>query len=80
MISHDLYECSNDIIHSGDIQIITAIARLLKPFIVKYFCKITRRYIGKLRREDIRVLKNTFNYPKNCQNREEKLNYKTIGV
>jgi hypothetical protein len=31
-------------------------------------------------REDIRVLKNTFNYPKNCQNREEKLNYKTIGV
>jgi hypothetical protein len=24
--------------------------------------------------------KNTFNYPKNCQNREEKLNYKTIGV
>ena len=32
----------------GDIQIIAAIAGLLKPFVVKYFCKIVRRHIGKL--------------------------------
>jgi hypothetical protein len=29
-------------------------------------------------REDIG--KNTFNDPKNCQNREHKLNYKTVGI
>jgi hypothetical protein len=31
-------------------------------------------------REDIRVLKDAFNDPKNCQNREQKLNYKIVGV
>jgi hypothetical protein len=47
MIFHDLHECSDEIIHSGDIQIIAMISRLLKPFVVKYFYKITRRYISK---------------------------------
>jgi hypothetical protein len=49
MISHDLHECFDEIIHSGDTQIIAAIAGLLKPFVVKYFYKITRRHLGKLR-------------------------------
>jgi hypothetical protein len=31
-------------------------------------------------REDIRELKNAFYDPKNCQNRKQKLNYKTVGV
>jgi hypothetical protein len=48
MISHVLHECSNEIIHSGNIYIIAAIAGLLKPFVVKNFCKITRRHIDKL--------------------------------
>jgi hypothetical protein len=48
MIPYDLHECSNRIIHSGEIEIIPTIAGLLKPFVVKYFYKITRRHIGKL--------------------------------
>jgi hypothetical protein len=42
MISHVLYEYSDEIIHSGNIYIIVAIAELLKPFVVKKFYKITR--------------------------------------
>jgi hypothetical protein len=48
MKSHDLYECSDEIIHNGDIEIIGAIAGLPKSFVVKYFYKITTRHIGKL--------------------------------
>ena len=33
-----------------------------------------------MEREDIWVLQNTFNDPKNYKNREQKLNYKTVGV
>jgi hypothetical protein len=47
MISHVSHECSEEIIYSGDIYIIAAIAGLLKPFVVKIFCKITRRHIDK---------------------------------
>jgi hypothetical protein len=31
-------------------------------------------------REDIRMVKNAFKDPKNCQNNEYKLNHKTVGV
>jgi hypothetical protein len=31
-------------------------------------------------KEDIRVVKNAFKDPKNCQNREYKLNYEILGV
>jgi hypothetical protein len=47
MISHVSHECSEEIIYSGDIYIIAAIAGLLKPFVVKNFCKTTRRHIDK---------------------------------
>jgi hypothetical protein len=47
-MSHDLHECFDEIIHSGNIYIIAAIARLLKPFVTKKFYKITRRHFGKL--------------------------------
>ena len=33
-----------------------------------------------MKREDIRVVKNAFKDPKNCQNREQKLNYHIVGV
>jgi hypothetical protein len=48
MIFHVLHECSDEIIHSGNIYIIVTIAGLLKPFVVKNFCKITRRHIDKV--------------------------------
>jgi hypothetical protein len=31
-------------------------------------------------KEDIRKVKNAFKNPKNCQNREHKLNYETVMV
>jgi hypothetical protein len=31
-------------------------------------------------RDDIIIVKNEFEDPKNCQNNEHKLNYKTVGV
>jgi hypothetical protein len=31
-------------------------------------------------REDIRMVKNAFEDPKNCQNNEDKLNHKTVGI
>ena len=31
-------------------------------------------------KKDIRVVKNAFKDPKNCQNREHKLNNETVGV
>ena len=59
---------------------IVAIAKLLKPFVVKYFYKITRKHIGKLGistrpqkmigREDIRIAKNAFKDSNNCQNKK----------
>jgi hypothetical protein len=49
MISHVSHECSEEIIYSGNICIIAAIAGLLKPFVVKKFYKITRRHIDKPR-------------------------------
>ena len=49
MISRDLYECYDEIIYTSDIVIIVAIFGLLKPFVVKYFCKIIRRHTGKLK-------------------------------
>jgi hypothetical protein len=33
-----------------------------------------------MEREDIRMVKNAFKDPKNCQNNEHKLNYKTVGI
>jgi uncharacterized membrane protein len=37
MISHVSHECSEEIIYSGNIYIIAAIAGLLKPFVVKKY-------------------------------------------
>jgi hypothetical protein len=33
-----------------------------------------------MERENIRMVKNAFEDPKNCKNNEYKLNYKTVGV
>jgi hypothetical protein len=33
-----------------------------------------------MEREDIRVVKNAFKDPKSYQNREQKLNYETVGI
>jgi hypothetical protein len=30
--------------------------------------------------EDIRVVKNAFKDPKNCQNREQELSYQMVGI
>jgi hypothetical protein len=48
MIFHNLYECFDEITHNGNIQIIVAIAGLLKPSVLKYFSKIIKRHLDKL--------------------------------
>jgi hypothetical protein len=47
MVSHDLEEGSNVVIHRGHVKIATFVARRLKPFVVNIFGEVAIGHLSK---------------------------------